>query len=168
MRQVFTLITIISLCWPSLLSAQKPNKLGKAMQSVNTYSQNKSRLSMDKLSKATYICYSWSQGSWQDTGYGYIEVTPTTVKGMTYEGEGQTSCETHRISPAKYKQFLNNLVRQDIRKTPYKDPGVGGWSATLTIKVNKKVIFEGEEHASLSIAKGDLGDAFNELLSHPE
>lgn len=171
MKKIYSIIIIISFCFPAALSAQKPNKLGKVAQSVSEYTQNKLKLSSDKLSKATSIIYHSGNGSVAPEYHYdcYIHVLRNSVSVTIYGGyDGDVKYnESIAISTPEYKQFLNNLLKQDIRKIPSNGNEYlcGAGASDITIKMKQQVLFSGDEDVDLSITKGELIDSFILLLS---
>ena len=171
MKQIVIIIIVLFLGFPSILIAQRPDKLGKIVQSVSTYTQNKSKLSSEKLSKATSIIYHSGNGSVAPEYHYdcYVHVLKNSVSVTIYGGyDGSVKYnESKFISTADYKQFLNNLLKQDIRKTPSNGNEYlcGAGVSDITVKVKQQVIFSGDEDVDLSITKGGLIDSFELLLS---
>lgn len=171
MKKICLINIIISFCFPAVLSAQKPNKLGKIAQSVSSYTQNKSKLSSEKLSKATSIIYHSGNGSVAPEYHYdcYIHVLKNSVSVTIYGGyDGSVKYNDSKfISTANYKQFLNNLLKQDIRKTPSNGNEYlcGAGASDITVKMKQQVLFSGDEDVDLSITKGRLIDSFVLLLS---
>lgn len=171
MKKICLISIIICCCFPAVLSAQKPNKLSKIAQSVSTYTQGKSKLSSEKLSKATSIIYHSGNGSVAPEYHYdcYIHVLKNSVSVTIYGGyDGDVKYnESKFISTEEYKQFLNNLLKQDIRKTPSNGNEYlcGAGASDITVKMKQQVIFSGDEDVDLSISKGRLIDSFELLLS---
>lgn len=171
MKRTCSIIIILNFCFPAVLSAQKPNKLGKIAQSVSAYTQNKQKLSSDKLSKATSIIYHSGNGSVAPEYHYdcYIHVNKNSVSVTIYGGyDGSVKYnESNFISTSDYKQFLNNLVKQDIRKIPSNGNEYlcGAGASDITVKIKQQVLFSGDEDVDLSITKGGLIDSFILLLS---
>ena len=171
MKKICSITIILSFFFPVLLSAQNPNKLGKIAQSVSTYTQNKSKLSSEKLSKATSIIYHSGNGSVAPEYHYdcYIHVLIKSVSVTIYRGyDGNVKYnESKFISTEDYKKFLNNLLKQDIRKTPSNGNEYlcGAGASDITVKMKQQVVFSGDEDVNLSIAKGGLIDSFELLLS---
>ena len=159
----------IKICVSMLASAQKPNNLGKIAQSVNAYTQNKLKLSLDKLEKATMISYHSGNGSVAPEYHYdcYIIVTNNSINVKItcgYNGDVKYN-KSHAISSSEYKNFLRSLLKQGISKTPNNDPiPDGAGSSDITVKMKQQVIFEGDEYFDLSITKGRLQDSFMSLL----
>lgn len=171
MKQIVIIIIVLFLVFPSIIIAQRPDKLGKIAQSLSTYTQNKSKLSSEKLSKATSIIYHSGNGSVAPEYHYdcYIHVLKNSVSVTIYGGyDGSVKYNDSKfISTADYKQFLNNLLKQDIRKTPSNGNEYlcGAGASDITVKVKQQVIFSGDEDVDLSITKGGLIDSFELLLS---
>lgn len=170
MRRSLFLASLM-LCVTLSAWAQKPNKLGKIAQSVSAYTQNKSKLTLATLGKATTISYHCGNGSVApDYHYDcYIHVIKNNVNVTIYGGyDGEVKFNENRyISQAEYKQFLNKLANQNIRKTPSNGNEFlcGAGASDITVKVKQQVIFEGDEDVNLSIGKGRLDDSFLPLLT---
>ena len=171
MKQIVIIIIVLFLVFPSIIIAQRPDKLGKIAQSLSTYTQNKSKLSSEKLSKATSIIYHSGNGSVAPEYHYdcYIHVLKNSVSVTIYGGyDGSVKYNDSKfISTADYKQFLNNLLKQDIRKTPSNGNEYlcGAGASDITVKMKQQVIFSGDEDVDLSITKGGLIDSFELLLS---
>ena len=171
MKKNCSITIILSFCFLEILSAQNPNKLGKIAQSVSTYTQNKSKLSAEKLSKATSIIYHSGNGSVAPEYHYdcYIHVFKNSVSITIYGGyDGSVKYnESKLISTEDYKKFLNNLLKQGIRKTPSNGNEFlcGAGASDITVKMKQQVIFSGDEDVDLYIAKGGLIDSFELLLS---
>ncbi len=171
MKQIVIIVTVFILCLPTTVIAQRPNKLGRIAQSVRAYTQNKSKLSSDKLSKATSIIYHSGNGSVAPEYHYdcYIHVNKNSVSVTIYGGyDGSVKYnESNFISTSDYKQFLNNLLKQGIRKTPSNGNEYlcGAGASDITVKMKQQVVFSGDEDVDLSIAKGGLIDSFVLLLS---
>lgn len=171
MKKICSITIILSFCSLAVLYAQKPNKLGKIAQSISTYTQNKSKLSSEKLSKATSIIYHSGNGSVAPEYHydSYIHVLKNSVSVTIYGGyDGSVKYnESKFISTTDYKKFLNNLLKQDIRKTPSNGNEYlcGAGASDITVKMKQQVIFSGDEDVDLSISKGGLIDSFILLLS---
>lgn len=168
-------ILLLSLIWsylPTLLFAQKPNDLGKIAQSVSSYTQSKSKLSSEMLSKATSIIYHSGNGSVAPEYHYdcYIHVLKNSVSVTIYGGyDGAIMYnESSSISTSDYKKFLNNLLKQGIRKTPSNGNEYlcGAGASDITIKMKQQVLFSGDEDIDLSITNGSLRDSFELLLSN--
>lgn len=170
--ELFRMAFIMSLMFsPACIMAQKSDRLQTVVQAVSAYTQNQSKLSSDKLAKATMIVYHSGNGSVAPEYHYdcYVNVVKNNVNVIVYGGyEGTVRYnKNHTISDAAYKQFLNSLLKQDIRKTPSNDNDFmmsGAGSSDITVKVKQQVIFEGEEDMDVSIAKGRLVDSFMALL----
>ena len=171
MKKICLIAIIISSCFSAVLSVQKPNKLGKIAQSVSTYTQGKSTLSSEKLSKATSIIYHSGNGSVAPEYHYdcYIHVLKNSVSVTVYGGyDGAVKYnESNFITNADYKKFLNNLLKQGIRKMPSNGNEYlcGAGASDITVKMKQLVIFSGDEDVDLSISKGRLIDSFELLLS---
>ena len=158
---------ILSFCFPVILFAQKPNKLGRIAQSVSAYTQKKAQLSSEKLSKATLIIYHSGNGSVAPEYHYdcYIHVLKNSVSVTIYGGnDGAVKYnESSYISTADYKKFL----KQGIRKTPSNGNEFlcGAGASDITVKTKQQVIFSGDEYVDISINKGGLIDSFLPLLS---
>lgn len=171
MKQIVIIIIVLFLGFPSIIIAQRPDKLGKIAQSVSSYTQNKSKLSSEKLSKATSIIYHSGYGSVAPEYHYdcYIHVLKNSVSVTIYGGyDGDVKYnESKFISTEEYKQFLNNLLKQGIRKTPSNGNEYlcGAGASDIKVKMKQQVIFSGDEDVDLSISKGRLIDSFELLLS---
>ena len=171
MKKSCSIAIIFSFCLPVALSAQQPNKLGKIAQSVSAYTQTKMKLSSEKLSKATSIIYHSGNGSVAPEYHYdcYIHVYKNSVSVTIYGGyDGSVKYnESNFISTSDYKQFLNYLQKQGIRKTPSNGNEYlcGAGASDITVKMKQQVLFSGDEDVDLSITKGRLIDSFVLLLS---
>ena len=172
MKKTFLfIITSFLLCSPTLLFAQKQVTAFKFARSPKSDRNDNSRLSLDKLSRATSVVYFFDNGTvapeYQYDCYITVErnnVNVTITSGL----DGTTKYDSdHKISPADYKSFIDYLVRQDIRKKALSDDDAllcGASASSITVKVGEKVMFQGDEYMTLSIARGHLKDAFVSLL----
>ena len=167
-KKIFFLVTFC-LCCLSKIGAQTPNKMDKIANSVSAYTQDKLKLSSDKLEKATMITYHCGNGTVAPE-YHYdcfIMVSKKNVNVKICQGyNGDVKYDkSHAISLSKYNEFLSNLLKQGISKKPNNDPiPCGAGSSDITVKIKQQVIFEGDEYFDLSIAKGELQDSFLTLL----
>lgn len=159
------------LCITLSVWSQKPNQLGKIAQSLSTYTQNKSKLTLAILGKATSISYYCGNGSVApDYHYDcYISIMPNNVNVTIYGGyNGEVKFNENRyVSQAEYKQFLNKLAHQNICKISSNGNEYicGAGASGITVKVKQQVLFEGDEYVNLSIGKGKLVDSFTSLLT---
>lgn len=171
MKRILYLVNLLLCCTMSTW-AQKPNNMGQIAQSLNTYSQNKSKLTKAQLESATTISYHCDNGSVSpEYHYNvYIIVTKNNVNVTIYGGyDGNVKFKEDRsITQSEYKQFINRLANQNICKKPSNGdvPFMSGSSSSdITVKVKNRIIFKGDEHVNLSIGKGSLDDSFMSLLS---
>ncbi len=173
MKKILLLaILLLFVLYLSVMWAGRIWKNDKHDPSVEAFSLIKPRLSLDKLEKATLIIYQFNNGTVApDFHYdGYIKVTKDSVNVTIFRGYNSDVKfnESRELSPDEYKQFLNRLVQQKIRKaTPSKHNRAASGSHVSYIAVwqDDELIFDGSEHLNLSIADGRLDDAFMDLLS---
>ena len=172
MKKNVLIIAILSFCFSAKSFAQMQNRLGKIVQSVGSYTQSKSRLSSQMLSKATSIIYHSGNGSVAPEYHYdcYIQVLKNSVSVTIYGGyDGAVKYnDSNFISASDYKQFLNRLLKQGIRNTPSNGNEYlcGAGASDITVKMKQQVLFSGDEDIDLSITNGRLRDSFELLLSN--
>lgn len=164
-------LVILSICISELVLAQKTNKMDNIIRSVSAYTHDRLKLSSDKLEKATMITYHCGNGTvapeYHYDCYTIVTKNNVNVKNTQgYNGDVKYN-ESIAISTPEYKQFLNNLLKQDIRKIPSNGNEYlcGAGASDITIKMKQQVLFSGDEDVNLSITKGGLIDSFVLLLS---
>lgn len=176
-------VMLYFVLWSTFLSAQNLHKTDKASrQTVNSYIQKKTKLTMDQLLKASEIIYHSDNGSLPpDYHYDcFIKVRKNNVNVIIYGGyNGNVKYnEVRTISSSEYRHFIHSLAKQDIYKVSSNQnvPNCGTSSESLTIKTKNQIIFAGDEDIDLSVTNGELIDSFWKLLSssmkqaveHPE
>jgi hypothetical protein len=162
-------LVILSICISELVLAQKTNKMDNIIRSVSPYTQDRLKLSSDKLEKATMITYHCGNGTVAPEYHYdcYIIVTNNNdnvkiTKG--YDGDVKYN-NNHALSFSEYKKFLDSLLKQGITKMSNNGPiPCGAEASDIIIKMKQQVIFEGDESLDLSITKGGLQDSFLFLL----
>lgn len=170
MKKLFAIMAVMVMCCQTVLMAQRqPNKMDRIVQSVSAHTQGKMKLSSDQLEKATMIIYHCDNGSVPPRyHYGcYVKVSKNNINVKVCHGyDGDVAYDkNHAISSSEYKRFLSRLLNQGISKRPNPDPIPDGAGASdITVKMNQKVLFEGDEFFDLTIAKGKLLDSFLTLL----
>ena len=102
---------------------------------------------------------------------GYIKVTKDSVNVTIYRGYSKNDerfNESRALVPDEYKQFLNRLVQQKIKKSAaskHDRVASGAHVSYIAVWQDDELIFNGNEHFNLSIAEGRLSDAFLDMLS---
>lgn len=116
------------------------------------------------LQQATRIEYSSDNGSIPPPGryYFIIKVTKNKIRLTIYKDYEERAAfdKSAHLAQQQYQQFLRNLIRHDIRKIKYTDPGVGGGSSTLKIYNGSSKLFEGTEDVDMHVGKGMLLNSF--------
>jgi len=91
------------------------------------------------------------------------QVSSLTVQ--TEYGKKTPYDKTARLTDAQYRQFLNSLAGQSIKKNrTEEDPGEGGSQTFLMVYQNSSVLFKGEEGVDITVGRGSLGDSFRDVL----
>ena len=86
----------------------------------------------------------------------YITVSKNNVNVTITQGYDGTVRynKNHAISISEYQKFLTNLLKQGISKKQSDSPMLlGSGTSSITVKIKKQVIFEGDEYVDLTIAK---------------
>ena len=164
---ILSILLFFVLCL-SVLWAKTTNWNEKE-PSASALSSKKKTLSRSKLEAATLILHKKSNGS-VAPNYHYecvIKVKKDSVDVTIcrgYDGE-EVYHEGRAISPTEYEQFLNHLAAQNIRTASVKAYTSGGHVSYIKVLKDDEVVFDGSEDYNLTIAKGNLSDAFMEMLS---
>lgn len=164
---ILSILLFFVLCLSVLWA--KATKWNKKEPSVSALSFKKETLSRNKLDAATLILYKTTNGS-VAPNYHYecvIKVKKDSVDVTVcrgYDGE-EVYHEGCAISQTEYEQFLSHLAEQSIRTTSVKAYTTGGHVSYIKVLKDEEVVFDGSEDFNLTIAKGQLSDAFMELLS---
>ncbi len=172
MKRTATVITIvIFLFCTSCTMAQKSSWLKRLSLSLSPSKQNKSKLSADKLAKATFIVYHTNNGSvapeWHydcDVKVLKDNVNVTICSGYGKHVVYNANCP---VTPEAYRQFLDKLLSQNIRNTAPngRELMCGAGASVITVYVDQQLIFSGNEEVNLLVEKGSLADAFMPLLT---
>ena len=163
------IISVVGFVLFFSFSCTETSKNKNIVHAINAYNKNKQKLSSDKLKKATTIVYYCGNGTVApDYHYDcYITVSKNNVNVTITQGYDGTVRynKNHAISISEYQKFLTNLLKQGISKKQSDSPMLlGSGTSSITAKIKKQVIFEGDEYVDLTIAKGELQDSFLSLL----
>lgn len=148
MKKILLLTIMYYVGFFNAILAQVPNELGKIAESVSRYTQNKMRLSPEKLSKATAITYDFDNGM-VPPEYHYdctLTVYKNKVQVKVYVGYNDDIKynESCPISSSTYKKFIESLAKQGISKECSDEPQpVGGGSEYIKVQNKNQTIFQG-------------------------